>query len=172
MTARWSNTSMLLHWAGAAMVVGLVVAGFVMTGLAPDAPGRAWLSRAHTAGGLTLMALTVTRLVVRLRGQTPAPLPLTPWHRLGVTLVHGVLYGSLFGLGASGVLTAVGSTWPGYLRGAVGAAPQLEHLASRQLHEALVFVVLTAVVLHVAGVFIHQYRQGATLRRMVPLDGR
>lgn len=171
MNARWSKTSMALHWGSAALIVGLAIAGFVMTDLPGDSSSRLWLSRMHTVFGLTLMLGTVIRLVVRWRGTAPQPLPLPLLHRRGIALVHGLLYVVLFGLGASGAMTGARSTWPDYLRGDLTRVPALDLLASRQVHEVLVFALITLIVLHVGGVFVQEMRGGGALRRMLPLRG-
>lgn len=164
----WSTTSVMVHWTAAVLIVGLGAMGFVMTDLAGDSRLRLLFSRLHTGLGVTLMALTIFRLVVRWRGQSPAPLPLPAIHRRGVSVVHGLLYLVQFSLGASGALTGLLSAWPQYLRGEVAAAPELAYLGSRQVHEALVFVLLTLIGLHVGGVVLQELRHGGTLRRMVP----
>ena len=53
-------------------------------------------------------------------------------------------------------------------RGALAAAPELESLASREVHEVLVFALLGLVALHVGGVVLQQVRRGGIARRMVP----
>ena len=158
--ARWSRASMALHWLSAALIVGLVAVGFVMSDLAA--------SRLHTLSGAGLMLLVLARLVVRWRGARPAPLPLSDLHRRGVGLVHGALYAVLFGIGMSGFATGALSAWPEYLRGELAEAPALEALATRELHEALVFALLGLIALHVGGVFVHELRLGGALRRMLP----
>lgn len=47
-------------------------------------------------------------------------------------------------------------------------APVLGDLLSRQVHGALAIGVLRLVAAHIGGVFVHQRRQGGTLRHMVP----
>lgn len=169
MSERWSTRSVVLHGVSAGILAGMVVAGLVMSDLAADSSLRLLLSRLHTAFGLTLMALTVVRLVTRWRGKPPTPLPLSPLHRRGVDLIHGLLYVVLFGLGATGLLTALRSAWPGYIRGQLAAAPELDALLSRELHEALVYALLTLVALHVGGVMAQEVRRGGVLRRMLPM---
>lgn len=166
--AQWSRPIVALHWLSALLIVGLVTAGFVLSDLPADSQTRLLMSRMHTLGGLTLMVLTVTRLVFRARGPAPAPLPLPDLHRRGVGLVHALLYVVLFAIGASGLVTGATSAWPEYLRGGLSEAPALEALASRQAHEALVFALLALVLLHVGGVMVQQLRQGRILRRMAP----
>lgn len=168
MNERWSRKSMALHWGSAAIIAGLATAGFVMADLPPGAPARLLLSRLHTLFGLTLMVITVLRLVTRWRGSKPPPLPLPELHRRGIGLIHGLLYVALFSLGASGFATGLLSEWPTYLRGAIPAAPELEQLVTRQIHEVVVFTLLVLVALHVGGVVVHELRRGGALRRMVP----
>jgi len=165
---RWGKWNVALHWISAALIVGLITAGFVMADQAPDSDLRLLLSRLHTGSGLTLMVLTVIRLVTRLRSRPPEPLALAPLHRRGVAFVHGALYVVLFGLGASGAVTGATSAWPDYLRGSLERVPELEQLASRQVHEALVFTLGTLIVLHIGGVMVHELRVGGALRRMLP----
>ncbi len=169
MKERWSNASVTLHWLAAALIVGLVTAGFLMTDLPADSSARLLISRMHTLGGATLMLLTLARLVVRRRGPRVRPLPLSELHRRGVGVTHALLYAVTFAIGASGFVTAAQSAWPDYLRGQLADAPALEALASREAHEALVFTLLGLVLLHVGGVMLQQARTGGVLPRMLPL---
>jgi cytochrome b561 len=168
MRERWSNTTVALHWLGAALIMGLAAAGFVMTDLPPDSTGRLLISRMHTLGGATLMLLTVARLLVRRRGPAVEPLPVSDLHRRGVGAIHGLLYGVTFAIGASGFVTGARTSWPDYLRGQLARAPALEAVASREVHEVLVFALLGLVALHVGGVMLQQLRKGGVVRRMVP----
>ena len=168
MRDRWSNASVALHWLSAMLIAGLAVAGFVMTDLAPASSARLLLARMHTLGGLTLMLLTIARLVVRRRGPAITPLPVSALHRRGVGVTHALLYAVIFAIGASGFITGALSAWPDYLQGTLREAPALATLASRELHEVLVFALLGLVGLHVGGVMLQQARKGGVLRRMLP----
>lgn len=165
---RWPKAVVVIHWLSAATIVGLAAAGFTLSKLPDDSGARLLLSRLHTLGGFSLMGLTVARLFVRHRGPAPTAIPLPALHRRGVTAVHALLYAVVFGIGASGFATGAQSLWAQYLRGEVARAPSLEHMASREVHEALVFTLLGLVALHVGGVVIHQARAGGVLRRMLP----
>lgn len=168
MSDQWSTRSVVLHWVSAGIVVMLGVMGFVMTDLPADSSLRLLLSRSHTAFGFALMALTVARLVARWRGKSPEPLPLTPLHRQGIRVVDGLIYATMFGLGASGAMTGLRTAWPQYIRGEIAMAPDLHHVPSREVHETLVIVLLSLVALHVGGVIVHEVRRGGALRRMFP----
>lgn len=167
MRDRWSRSSVLLHWLTAAFIVGLTAGGFIMSDLPPDSGLRLVISRLHTVSGFGLMFLTVVRLVVRSRS-APTPLALPELHLRGVRVVHGLMYAATFALGASGVGMAAKSEWPSYVRGELSEAPDLAHLAPREVHEAAVFTLLLLVALHVGGVILQQVRHGRTLRRMLP----
>ncbi len=170
MKDRWSGWSVMLHWLAAGLIVGLA-AGFLMTDLPADSSARLFVSRLHTLGGATLMLLTVARLVIRRRGPTVTPLPLSDLHRRGVGVIHALLYAVVFVIGASGVVTGARSAWPEHLQGKLAEAPALGSLVSREAHEALVFVLLGLVLLHVGGVLLQQARRGGVLGRMVPFLG-
>ena len=171
MNDRWSSRSVALHWVSAALIAGMGAAGFVMSDLPADSSSRLLLSRSHSLVGVALMAITALRLGVRRRGPTPDPLPLPPLHRRGIDAVHALIYVVIFALGASGLVTAARSAWPGYLRGAIGSAPDLEHVASREVHESLVFALIVLIALHVGGVIVQELRGGGALRRMLPRPG-
>lgn len=163
---RWATPVVLFHWGSALLIGGLATAGFVMTDLDADSGTRLLLSRLHTMFGMALMLATLARIATRAKSPEPAPLPLPALHRRGIALVHGLLYATLFGLGASGALTGALSAWPQYLQGQLTAAPQLEQLASREVHEALVFALGVLIMLHVGGVLVQELRGGGALRRM------
>lgn len=165
-STHWPRPVVLFHWGSALLIATIATAGFVMTDLAADSSTRLWLSRLHSILGMALMLATVARVATRMRSQKPEPLPLPPLHRRGIALVHGLLYINLFALGATGALTGALSAWPDYLQGRLAEAPQLEELASREVHEALVFMLGTLLMLHVGGVLVQELRGGGALRRM------
>ncbi len=164
--ARWSTPVVLFHWGSALLIGGLATAGFVMSDLEADSGTRLLLSRLHSVFGIVLMLATLARIATRAKSPKPEPLPLPVLHRRGIALVHGLLYATLFGLGLSGALTGALSAWPAYLQGQLAAAPQLEQMASREVHEALVFTLGVLLMLHVGGVLLQEFRGGGALRRM------
>lgn len=168
MRERWSIPSVALHWLGALLIFGLAAAGFVMSELASDSSSRLLVSRMHTLGGVTLMLFTITRLLVRWRSAAVEPLPISELHRRGIGATHVLLYGLTFAIGLSGFMTGALSAWPDYLRGRLTHAPALEAVASREVHEVLVFALLVLVGLHVGGALLQQARTGGIARRMVP----
>ncbi|HXY56995.1 MAG TPA: cytochrome b/b6 domain-containing protein [Methylocystis sp.] len=87
----YSAVAKSLHWIVAAIVVALVPMGLVMTDL-DHGPLQDRLFLIHESFGVSVLALMLARLAVRLRG-APAPLD-TPADggRPVSVLVHGALY--------------------------------------------------------------------------------
>lgn len=167
-TGRWSKQMVVLHWVSAAMIVGLVVVGFSMTGLAADDPRKLWVGRLHSMTGAALGLLTLARLLVRRRSPSPGPLPVPELHRKGVGAVHALLYLVVLGLALSGGSMRFGTQWHEFMAGDLPTAPDLSGFAGRQLHELLAFALVALVGVHVTGVLVQELRAGGALRRMVP----
>ncbi|MDY0022967.1 cytochrome b, partial [Arenimonas caeni] len=64
-TERWGGVSISIHWLTVLMVFALVVVGFVMQEL-PNSPTKIDVYAMHKSFGLTVLALTLLRLLWRL----------------------------------------------------------------------------------------------------------
>lgn len=160
---------MVLHWASFALLVGLTVAGSISAAASTDASARTAWSKALATCGLLLTALTALRLIVRIRGTAPTPLPLTAAHRRGIRVVDALLYAVTFALGTNGLLLGAHGAWPALLQAEAAPVPVLECLASREAYDALVGALSALIALHVGGVVIQELRRRNVLCRMVPL---
>ncbi len=74
----WGRAARALHWAMALLIAVEVPAGFVMSRTYAQ-PGTAatwhyWASNAHHSAGLSLLALALARVIVRLVAPHPAPI--------------------------------------------------------------------------------------------------
>lgn len=169
MNERWSKKIVALHWLSAALLVGMVIVGSVMAGLSPEDPLRRVLGRMHSLTGVSLGLLTLARLVVRVRGPSPTPIPLAPLHRTGAAIIQALIYVGLFGMALTGVVTAYRSNWHPYIEG-VDPSPVFEGLLSRQVHGVLIIGLVLLVGAHVVGVLVQQVRKGSTVRRILPFS--
>lgn len=167
----YSRAQAALHWLTAALLVALVVIGFVMTGAEPESALRLGLSRAHALlGGATAVTL-VARLLVRARSPKVDPLPMSRPRRALMRAVHLAMYLALLAVLASGVATSVGGDWASYLLGQAPSAPDLGALHPRQGHGRLVVALMILIGAHVVGVLVHEVRHGGALRRMLAPRG-
>jgi cytochrome b561 len=83
---RYSNVAIFLHWAIALLVLFNLVTGFFHD-LVPRA-----VFAFHISSGVTILALTLVRIVWRLTHWGPPFLPMAAWERGLAHVVHFLLY--------------------------------------------------------------------------------
>jgi cytochrome b561 len=106
MTARWdpgapsrrryTHVAIALHWAIAALILFNLVTGFFH-----DSFPRGTMA-IHISSGMTILALSLVRIVWRLTHRPPAFLPMAGWERWGAHVVHFCLYAAMLLLPISG----------------------------------------------------------------------
>ena len=88
-TRRYTRVAIALHWAIAALILYNLLSGL----------GRGFLPRGffafHISSGLTILALTVIRIVWRLTHKPPPLLPMQGWERWLAHGVHFLLYAAM-----------------------------------------------------------------------------
>jgi len=100
---RYSQVAMVLHWAIAAFIIFNLCSGFFIEswlhGALMDSapPQMRWLSLVlHVSSGLTVLALTVARVVWRLlNAPPPYPAAMKPWERHAAHFAHFLLYAAM-----------------------------------------------------------------------------
>jgi len=91
---RYTRVAIVLHWAIAAFIVFNLCTGFLMDGL-PEAIRFIGLML-HISSGLTVLALTVARVVWRLLNHPPPyPAGMKPWERHTAHFAHFLLYAAM-----------------------------------------------------------------------------
>ena len=173
-TERWGWVSIGIHWLSLLMVLSLVVVGFVMQEL-PNSPTKIEVYALHKSFGLTLLALTVLRLLWRLVAGTPAPVPGTPrWQQAAAQASHGALYVILLAMPLSGWLYNSASGFPLKWFG-LFSLPKLSgydadvKAFALGMHEWLFIALAVVVSVHAAAALKHHYfDRDATLARMLP----
>jgi len=172
MQDRYAPSLRALHWLIAALVLCLIVAGFVLKfDLVPDSLHHK-LAFLHISVGLTVLVLMVARLVLRLRNPAPAlPEAVPARERQVARLSQGAMYALMLAMPVVGVIfiEAHGHavTWFGLL-----TLPALvgEHhtigkaFATLHLLGGIALVVLIAA--HLAALVVNKRRGIALLPRM------
>ncbi len=172
---RWGGVSITLHWLTALMIVGLVVVGLLMQELA-NSPTKIQVYGLHKSIGLTVLALTVLRLLWRLFAGAPAPVPGTPrWQLWAANATHGALYLILLAMPLSGWLYNSASGFPLKWFG-LFSLPKLSGYDAQVkafalgAHETLFLVLAAIVTVHALAALKHHYfNRDRTLVRMLPL---
>jgi cytochrome b561 len=183
-TRRYTRTVIVLHWMIAALIVWQIASGVWMVP-AIDDPAR-WerafqLYQLHKSMGLTVLALSLVRLIWRL-GHAPPPLPagVLPWQRRASRVVHAMLYGLMIAVPLAGWLVVSSSPlglptllygwfeWPH-----LPLSPALEPTA-KTTHRLLAYALGVLAAGHVAAALKHQIvdrqavLQRMSLRRQLP----
>lgn len=174
--ARYSRGAIVLHWLIAVLIILNVVAAWISEDM-PKAEAAQVMGN-HKAIGLTILALTVLRIVWRL-AHKPPPLvdTLKAWEAALSRVVHAGFYFLMLAMPLSGWamssgftkgqgislfgLTTVPALPVGYDKPTVGMF--------HEIHELLGYLLIALFVLHVGGALKHlMIDKDGTLRRMVP----
>jgi cytochrome b561 len=91
---RYTRIAIVLHWSIAAFIVLNLSVGFVLESLPP--PIRVVVLTLHISSGLSVLALTVARVVWRLLNEPPPyPAEMKPWERHTAHFAHFLLYAAM-----------------------------------------------------------------------------
>ncbi|MBX7250110.1 MAG: cytochrome b [Caulobacteraceae bacterium] len=177
-TARehYSPFTLTLHWVTAA----LVVAQPLLVWLSEDLPREQhWAAVGlHKSLGVTVLVLTLVRLLARLAGHRSIPLPdqMPDWQKFVARLNHGLFYALLIGMPITGWAGATAggrdvSVFGAFNLPAFPMVPADRALAHNlmELHEVAGFVLIGLIALHVAGALKHYVLdRDDVLQRMLP----
>ncbi|MDE2595945.1 MAG: cytochrome b [Sphingomonadales bacterium] len=175
-TARYSLGAMALHW----IIALLIALNYTSAWVAEDMPEPAKLQvmANHKAFGLTVLALSVVRLLWRFTHRPP-PLAesLKAWEVALARVVHGLIYTLTIAIPLAGwalhsaATGGKGLTW--FKLFAIPGLPLAQDKASagifHEMHEVFATLMLALLALHVIAALKHQFldRDGS-MRRMVP----
>lgn len=174
--ARYSAGAIALHWIIALLIAFNYVAAWVAEGM-PKAE-RLQVMANHKAIGITILLLTVLRILWRITHRPPALLAsLQPWEAALARFTHAAFYVLMIGIPLAGWILVSAATggkeipvfglfsYPGL---PLAADEPGAHTAG-EVHEVLATVMLVLAGLHVLGALKHQWldRDGS-LYRMLP----
>ena len=179
---RYNAVAVFIHWLTALAIIGLLAIGWTMADLPNSDPNKFALFQAHKSVGITVLLLSVFRIVWRILHKVPALDPTTPrWEKV---LAHGIQHGFyllLIVLPLSGwaVVSTSKFTIPTLLYGVIPwphlpILPTLEnkgviHEGLAETHGVLAAILATLMVLHVAAALKHHFiMRDTTLLRMAP----
>jgi len=171
---RYTSVAIALHWLIAAVILGTFVLGQYMTSLQLS-PAKLKLYSYHKWIGVTIFLLVLARLAWRLAHRPPAPPASMPaWQHSAAGIAHFFLYALTMAIPISGWLMSSAS---GFQVVYLGMVPIPDVLAKnkemaeqlKELHEALNWLMVLVVALHVAAALKHHLvDRDDVLRRMLP----
>jgi cytochrome b561 len=173
---RYSSVAIILHW----LIAVLIILNFIGAEEAEELKGaeRAWAMAGHKAFGITILVLSILRVVWRIT-HAPPPLPesLKSWEVALSRVVHWLFYILIIAIPLTGWAQHSAYSggapvsifglfdFPGLPLAKDKATLELFH----ELHETLAKLMLVLFVLHVAGALKHQFFDKVpSLRRMFP----
>jgi len=179
---RYTNVAITMHWVIAISIVGMILGGWYMGDLPDGAPGQYFLYQMHKSIGITILLLTVARIIWRVMNRPPAlPDEMNGLEKTASHLVHLGFYGLMIALPLTGWLyssVSVKLDVPTVLYGIISwpDVPFVEGLKTEAasgavnfIHSKLAWVVLALLGLHVAGAIKHEFSaEEGVLKRMIP----
>lgn len=181
-TQKYSKPAIILHGLTALIIFIMFGLGWFMAELPKDAPKatsldlfdlgvytmqfseaispRTFYFNLHKSIGVTLLALILLRIYVRLTHQPPAfPASMKAWEKNVANLVHKGLYVLMVLMPLSGIIMAINSKygimWFGIPLVAGLDNPDLRE-TFKEIHEIVGFVLFVGIVLHIAAAFKHK----------------
>ena len=159
---RYPLAVIVLHWAIALAVVGLVALGWWMQMIPKDPVGpRANAYNLHKSIGLTVLLLMFMRLAWRASHRPPELPPLPIWQARAAHAVHAMLYVLMFVDAFSGYLGSAVSGFPvkffGLVLPAWAAANSALKEACSVVHAVSSWALVVAIGLHVIATLYHQW---------------
>lgn len=196
---RYGAVAMLLHWLIAFAIIGMIVLGLYMVDMPnvdPNNPNAAsdkfYLYQLHKSVGLTILGLSVLRLLWRLMNPIPdLPAHMGLFERFAAHVTHYAFYGIMIGLPFTGWMMVSVSPleiptlyfeqlylevphlpameWP--LIKDFGSAQAAED-ALKAVHKWLAYGTIALLVMHIAAAMFHALiLNDDVLRRMLPWTG-
>lgn len=171
---KYSIPARLIHWVMAAGFAFMWLCGFTMQNLVTeDSPFQEFLIDLHISVGVTMLALLVARILVRLWWRPPVlPYSIRGWERTLAPVAHVGLYllpAAVITLGWAE--TNVGGNtvhWFGFeLPQVFSAAGEILEARIATMHMSLAYFFLAVALLHVAAALKHRWIDGHdVIRRM------
>ena len=169
--------AIVFHWAIAALFIGQVALGLVMTGLADDEPIKFGLYQWHKSFGLLILLLGLVRLAWRLVNRVPdLPGNMAAWEQRAARLAHVFLYAAIVLVPVTGWAFVSSSplgipTFAFYLIVVPHLPVPVSEAAEavlQRIHTSLALLSAAVAILHIGAALRHHFvLKDAVLRRMI-----
>jgi cytochrome b561 len=180
-TTSYTTTAKILHWLIALAIIFMLALGWSFSFL-PNGETKFTLFQLHKSIGITILVLSLLRLIWRLTHKAP-PLPTTmpKWEQAAAHIGHFLLYVVMIGMPLSGwaMVSASPHNIPTILFGVVPwpALPVLSTIDNKQevshalngVHGTVAYILAALVVGHAAAALKHHFiSRDDILLRMAP----
>ena len=156
----YSLRSKILHWISATLVILLLIGGNLLSSLPPELKKTSIFM--HKSIGLTVLILTILRIIFMLLDGRPALPVSTAWYeKVLARLVQFALYICLIMMPVSGWIMSTSAGFPPNYFGLItipfpgfSKNPELAKLFL-EVHESIAWIIISLIVLHLAGNIKH-----------------
>ena len=163
----------VLHWLMAIAFVGMLIVGFIVSGIPKNEPARHLYLGLHKSFGITLFALAALRLMSRLFTAAPSLPDAIPSRQRAVAQVaHVAFYGLMFLMPVSGYVRSISMgqpvRWFGLEMPRLLTEDHPRGLIAGNVHAVAAYALVVVLVLHVGAVAWHYvFDRMNLLRRIV-----
>ena len=171
--ARYSLAAVILHWSIAALLLLQIGLGWGLEDL-PKGVAQFAGYQFHKSIGITILLLSLARVLVRLVRPRPAPVPASKPQMLLASGVHLLLYGVMI-LGPLTGWIIVSTAQVRLQTMLFGTIPwpdlpvgQALHEPAEGLHGLIGTVGFLLIVLHIAAALYHHFKREDVIGRMLP----
>lgn len=174
-TERYSGTAIALHWLLALALLGSFMVGVYMVDL-PVSPQRLKLYNWHKWAGVTILALSMVRLLWRLGHRPPPDPPMPAWQARAAHATHAALYLLFFAVPLVGWAYSSAAGFPVVLFGLwqlPDFVPVDKALAEliKPWHQITAMALMALVLMHVGAALKHHWiDRDDLLQRMNPFS--
>ena len=162
-----------LHWLMAALVAAML---FIGVGMVATVQPRYWtLVSIHKPLGISILALVLVRLAVRVRyGVPPLPSDLPWWMAMGAKVSHLALYGLMIAMPLIGWAMLSAGGYPIVLYGPIHLPPiaphnDALHAVLKAAHQWLAYLFFLTILAHLAAALFHALiRRDGVFASMAP----
>ena len=179
---RYNAVAVLIHWLTAIAIVGMLVVGWIMEDMPNSDPDKFMLFQAHKSVGITILILSLFRVVWRMTHPVPPMSSAIPlWQRKAAQATHLLFYVLILALPLTGwaVVSTSSFNIPTLLYGVIPwphlpILPMLENKAMiheflGETHGTLASIITALLVLHIGAAWKHHLiNRDDTLTRMAP----
>lgn len=172
---RYNDVAQILHWITALLMFTTLPIAWIMQSMAHDARRDVYVDT-HKSIGITILLLTVSRLLWRMRYGAPRDF-LNPVLSFLATSSHWALYALLLAMPLTGYIQSAATDHAAAFFWLV-QIPPLPHNqtlgdAALFLHNALRWPLYALIAAHLLGVLLHvTWLRDSTLERMLPARKR
>ncbi len=183
MKYRYSAVAIALHWIIALAILGMIALGWYMGDLPNDAANKADLYQLHKSIGVSILVLTIARILWRIMNKPPEELPMEHKQALAAKAVHIGFYALMILMPLTGWILVSASTrgfptvlfdviqWPHlpFLPDLSADTKKAIFPVLENAHGKLAWVAIVLLALHVLGALKHQFvDKDGLLARMLP----